>query len=120
MILWLWTSVGAVARITCLSVDQNGYESAPFSVLSCPSDAKGFFFATLSSSEIKEDAWKLNKCKAFLETSPLESCKVATDVNKGKSGALLSSYKLRKNMKLYSLPPFVYTCSEPKPISKGY
>ena len=113
-------SVGAVARITCLSVDQNGYESAPFSVLSCPSDAKGFFFATVSSSAIKEEAWKLKKCKAFLETSPLESCKVATDINKGKSGALLASYKLLKNMKLYSVPPFVYTSKPNKPISKGY
>ncbi|KAA8549135.1 hypothetical protein F0562_000819 [Nyssa sinensis] len=85
-----------------------------------PTDAKGYFFATLTSSEL-EDTLKLTECKAFLENSPLETCKVPSDVNKGISGALLSSYRLLndKHMKLYSVAPFFYT-SEPNPISKGY
>ena len=85
--------LGALARITCLAVDMNGYESAPFSVLSHPTDAKGYFFATMSPSEL-EDAWKLTECKAFLKKSPEETCNVPTDVNNGMSGALLSSFHL--------------------------
>ncbi|XP_057472734.1 proline-rich protein 3-like [Actinidia eriantha] len=111
---------GAVARITCLGADKNGYKSVPFSVLSHPTDAKGYFFATMSPPEI-EDAWKLTECKAFLEKSPLETCNVPTDVNNGISGAPLSSFHLLedKNMKLFSVAPFVYN-SEPKPVSNGY
>ncbi|CAK9185825.1 unnamed protein product [Ilex paraguariensis] len=115
---------GAVTRITCLAVDENGYESAPFSVLSRPCDEKGYFFATLSPSQIEEDAWwRVTECKAFLANSPIETCKVPTDVNKGITGAPLASYRHHgdKNMKLHSVGPFIYT-SDPKPISnsKGY
>ncbi|PSR94740.1 Proline-rich protein [Actinidia chinensis var. chinensis] len=111
---------GALARITCLAKDKNGYESAPFSVLSHSTDAKGYFLATVSPSEL-EDACKLTECKAFLEKSPLESCSVPTDVNNGISGASLSPYHLLedKNMKLSSVGPFVYTPT-PKPVSNGY
>ncbi|CAL5433353.1 unnamed protein product [Camellia sinensis] len=111
---------GALARITCLAVDKNGYESAPFSVLSHPTDAKGHFFATVAPYEL-EDALKITECKAFLEKSPLETCKVPTDVNKGISGAPLTSYHFLtdKNIKLYSVGPFFYT-PQPKPVSKGY
>ncbi|XP_057472737.1 proline-rich protein 3-like [Actinidia eriantha] len=111
---------GALARITCLAKDKNGYESAPFSVLSHPTDAKGYFLATVSPSELK-DACKLTECKAFLEKSPLESCNVPTDVNNGIRGASLSPYHLLedKNMKLSSVGPFVYT-PKPKPVSNGY
>ncbi|GFZ13753.1 hypothetical protein Acr_23g0021380 [Actinidia rufa] len=111
---------GALARITCLAKDKNGYESAPFSVLSHPTDAKGYFLATLSPSEL-EDAWKLTECKAFLEKSPLESCNVPTDMNNGIGGASLSPYRLLedKNMKLSSVGPFVYT-PKPKSVSNGY
>ncbi|XP_028069357.1 proline-rich protein 3-like [Camellia sinensis] len=64
-----------------------------------------------------EDAWKLTECKVLLEKSPLETCKVPADVNKGISGAPLSSFRLLKdeNIKLYSVGPFFYT-SEPKPV----
>ncbi|GFS35634.1 hypothetical protein Acr_00g0041140 [Actinidia rufa] len=111
---------GALAKITCLAMDKNGYESAPFSVLSPPTDAKGYFLTTVSPSEL-EDAWKLTKCKAFLEKSPLDSCNVPTDMNNGIRGAFLSSFRLLedKNMKLSSVGPFIYT-PEPKPISNGY
>ncbi|KAI5680484.1 hypothetical protein M9H77_01711 [Catharanthus roseus] len=100
---------GALARITCLGVDKYGYESAPFSLLSCPTDSK--------------DAVKITECKAFLESSPLQSCNCPTDENYGKTGATLSSYRFiaDKKTKLYSVKPFVYTQS--KPISehpKGY
>ncbi|XP_059664314.1 protein SEED AND ROOT HAIR PROTECTIVE PROTEIN-like [Cornus florida] len=111
---------GAVARVTCLAVDQHGCKPAPITILSCPTDAKGYFLATLFPSQL-EDASKLKECKAFLENSPLETCKVPTDVNKGISGAPLSSSHLLsdKHMKLSSVGPFVYT-SKSRPISKGY
>ena len=101
-------------------MDKNGYESAPFSVLSPPTDAKGYFLTIVSPSEL-EDAWKLTECKAFLEKSPLETCNVPTDVNNGIRGASLSPYHLLedKNMKLSSVGPFVYT-PKPKPVSNGY
>ncbi|KAM5564096.1 protein SEED AND ROOT HAIR PROTECTIVE PROTEIN-like [Rosa sericea] len=115
---------GAVARITCLGKDENGYETAPLSILSGATDAKGYFFATLSPSKLVGNynkKWKLTKCTAFLKNSPLESCKVPTDVNHGISGAPLASYRPlnAKNMKLFSVGPFFYT-SEPKPAPKGY
>ncbi|CAL5423453.1 unnamed protein product [Camellia sinensis] len=107
---------GALARITCQAVNKNGYESAPFSVLSHPTNSEGYFSTTVSPYEL-EDAWKLTECKVLLEKSPLETCKVPADVNKGISGAPLSSFRLLKdeNIKLYSVGPFFYT-SEPKPV----
>ncbi|KAK3005069.1 hypothetical protein RJ639_016375 [Escallonia herrerae] len=117
----LFPLAGAVARITCLSVDQDGYESAPFSILTHPADAKGYFFATLSSFPQLKNGCKLTECKAFLESSPWESCKVPTDVNQGISGAhiLTSKYALFKNIKLHSIGPFIYT-PESKPVTNGY
>ncbi|KAI6674581.1 hypothetical protein NL676_002487 [Syzygium grande] len=90
--------------------DGRGYETAPFCILSRPTDANGYFSATLSPSEVEDD-WKLTRCKAFLESSPSETCKVPTDVNRGVTGALLSSYRLSKDkrMKWFSVGPFVYT-----------
>lgn len=115
---------GAVARITCVGEDENGYETAPFSILSGVTDAKGYFFATLSPSELEDNygnKWKLTECRIFLDNSPLESCKVPTDVNNGISGAPLASYRTlnAKNMKLFSVGPFFYT-SEPTPAPNGY
>ncbi|XP_050363667.1 protein SEED AND ROOT HAIR PROTECTIVE PROTEIN-like [Argentina anserina] len=115
---------GAVARIKCLSEDENGYETAPLVILSGATDAKGYFFATLSASKLEGNynkKWKLSKCTAFLHSSPLESCKVPTDVNHGITGAFLAcSRTLNANkMKLFSVGPFYYT-SKPKSAPKGY
>ncbi|KAE8660599.1 Reversibly glycosylated polypeptide 1 [Hibiscus syriacus] len=98
---------GAVARITCLAVDESGYETAPFSFLSGETDENGYFFATLTPS----DKLQLRQCKAFLKKSPLEYCQVPTDVNRGIGGALLTSYRLlnQKKIRLYWVGPFYYT-----------
>ncbi|EEF39307.1 protein SEED AND ROOT HAIR PROTECTIVE PROTEIN [Ricinus communis] len=112
---------GAIARITCLTTDEYGHEAAPWSILSGATDAKGYFLATLSPSEV-EDKMKIKECKAFLETSPsLETCNVPTDINKGITGAPLASYNFltHKNMKLFTVGPFFYT-TNPKPVSNGY
>ncbi|XP_050364621.1 protein SEED AND ROOT HAIR PROTECTIVE PROTEIN-like [Argentina anserina] len=117
---------GAVARITCVGEDENGYETAPFSMLTAATDAKGYFFTTLSPSKLQGNynkKWKLTECKTFLDNSPLESCKVPTDVNHGISGAPLASYRKlnvkAENMKLFSVGPFYYAPT-PKPTPNGY
>ncbi|KAJ1402388.1 Pollen protein Ole e I like [Sesbania bispinosa] len=110
---------GAVARVTCGCVDEVGYETGPISVLSHITDSKGYFFATLSLAELGSKL-KLTECRAYLESSPLENCKVPTDVNHGISGARLSSYRLlHNNIKLYTVGPFFCT-SQPKPLPNGY
>ncbi|KAL8101015.1 hypothetical protein AgCh_033046 [Apium graveolens] len=98
----------AIARITCEAVDKKGYKTAPFSKLSSPANAKGYYFVTLSPAELKQ-GWRLTECKVFLEKSPVRSCNVPTDVNNGKTGATLPSPRLLKTMNLYSIPAFVYT-----------
>ncbi|XAR60480.1 hypothetical protein NMG60_11033881 [Bertholletia excelsa] len=111
---------GAVAPVTCLATAPNGYESAPFSFLSSPTDSKGYFFSTVSRHEV-EDGRNLTGYKACLGKSPLEACKIPTDVNKGITGGLLSSYRILKdkNVKFYSAGPFLCT-TETKPVSNGY
>ncbi|KAJ8749673.1 hypothetical protein K2173_026322 [Erythroxylum novogranatense] len=106
----------AVAKITCSAVGQNGYEATSFS---CLTDAKGYFFKTLP--DLDDDKLKLTDCKAFLESSPLETCKLPTDVNKGITGAIFSNYRILndKKIKLFSVGPFFYT-SEPASTPGGY
>ncbi|KAE8672227.1 Reversibly glycosylated polypeptide 1 [Hibiscus syriacus] len=105
--------IGAVARITCLAVDESGYETAPFSFLSGETDKNGYFFATLTRS----DKLQLRQCKAFLKKSPLKDCQVPTDVNRGIGGAVLDSYRVlnHKKIRLYWVAPFYYTSD-----SNGY
>ncbi|KAF5731421.1 proline-rich protein 3-like [Tripterygium wilfordii] len=102
---------GAVARITCSGVDEYGFDMEPFTVLADATDAKGYFFATLSPSEVEEENKKLKECKAFLELSPSNTCTVPTDVNGGITGALLASHRFlnEKKIKLYTIGPFFYT-----------
>lgn len=117
----MWGTAGAVARVTCGYVDEVGYETGPISVLSHVTDSKGYFFATLSLAELQGSKLKLTECKAYLESSPLDTCKVPTDVNHGISGAPLSSYRLIDNkIRLYSVGPFFCTAQVPKPVPNGY
>ncbi|CAI9785596.1 unnamed protein product [Fraxinus pennsylvanica] len=111
---------GAIARITCLALDKYGYEPAPFSILSRPTDANGYFLTKLSFR--LEDGCKITQCKTFLESSPSNTCQFASDVNYGSNGVVLSAYRLvggQKGTRLYSVGPFVYT-SEPKTAPNGY
>ncbi|XP_041017995.1 protein SEED AND ROOT HAIR PROTECTIVE PROTEIN-like [Juglans microcarpa x Juglans regia] len=111
---------GAVTRITCLAVDERGFETAPFTFLSNACNPKGYFFATLSPAEV-QDGRKLKECRAFLELSPSDACNFPTDVNKGIAGALLGSFRLLedKKMKLYTVGPFFFT-PEPNSNSDGF
>ncbi|KAK7392288.1 hypothetical protein VNO78_20722 [Psophocarpus tetragonolobus] len=111
---------GAVARVTCGCEDEHGYETGPISVLSHVTDSKGYFLATLPLAELGSK-FKITECKVYLENSPLETCKVPTDVNNGISGARLSSYRLLENkIKLYTVGPFFCTSQPAKPFPNGY
>ncbi|XP_021281136.1 proline-rich protein 3-like [Herrania umbratica] len=112
---------GALVRITCLAVDENGYEKS-HSVCRGETDAKGYFFAPLSPLGLDDHSQlKLTECKAFLESSPSETCNVPVDVNKGLGGAPLSDFRVlnQKRMKLYSVGPFFFT-DEANSVSNGY
>jgi hypothetical protein len=112
----LWDA-GAVARITCECVNELGYETGPIT-FNHETDSKGYYDVKLSFAELGSKL-KINECKAYLESSPLETCKVPTDVNHGISGAPLSSYRLlENNFRLYSVATFFYT-SQAKPVP-GY
>ncbi|XP_051141766.1 protein SEED AND ROOT HAIR PROTECTIVE PROTEIN-like [Andrographis paniculata] len=102
---------GSVLRITCLGVDKYGYETAPFSILTRATDGNGYFLAKLSAKHLEDGGVKLSECKAFLQSSPLKDCQLATDVNKGLSGAPLSSFRPigSGGLRLYSVGPFVYS-----------
>ncbi|KAF5820337.1 hypothetical protein HanXRQr2_Chr01g0001081 [Helianthus annuus] len=103
---------GATARVTCLAVHKNGYESAPFSFSSCPADKKGYFLAKLPSSMlVKDDLWEITECKAFLENSPWTSCNVPEDTNGGIKGVRVtfSRHLNSSGFCLSSVGPFIYT-----------
>ena len=115
---------GAVARITCLPVDNpEGYEETSFSIKSEASDEKGYFYVTLSPAGLSDER-KLKDCKAYLDHCPLETCNVPTNVNNGILGDMLASYIIlnHSNTKLFSVGPFFYySSSEPKSsVPSGY
>ncbi|KAK9139289.1 hypothetical protein Scep_008970 [Stephania cephalantha] len=99
---------GAVTRVTCLHLHKDGYELAPFSVLSKPTDNKGYFYITVPQNE---GISKISDCRVFLNSSPSETCNVPTDVNNGVSGAVPGAYQVLPNKKteLYTVGPFFYT-----------
>ncbi|CAM8930304.1 unnamed protein product [Rhodiola kirilowii] len=97
---------GACAKVTCAKKGKS-----PFTILSAPTDKTGMFMATLSLHEVERN-WDLKKnCKAYVHSSHLKTCSVATDVNKGLSGAPLKSYTSfpGQHMKVFYVGPFVYT-----------
>ncbi|XVF79386.1 hypothetical protein PTKIN_Ptkin14bG0218100 [Pterospermum kingtungense] len=110
----------ALAKVTCVAVDEVGVEKI-VPICSVPTDAKGYFYATVSS--LNDSNLKLKDCKAILESSPEPKCNVPTDVNKGITGFPISGDVYRvlndKHTKLYSAQPFFYT-SETKSVPNGY
>ncbi|XP_010544996.1 PREDICTED: proline-rich protein 1 [Tarenaya hassleriana] len=117
---------GAVARVTCETRDKYGYEAEEVTVLSQATDEKGYFMVTLSPSEVREEV-KVKECRSFLELSPLDGCEVPTEINRGVSGSILSSYRLLLSghsppFKLFTVGPFVFALEEThdKSIPNGY
>ncbi|KAL5996216.1 hypothetical protein ACLOJK_026290 [Asimina triloba] len=109
-----------MVRLTCLCTDEDGYEQPPFSKLTPPTEENGYFFTVFAPSEV-DGMKEPSECKAFLNSSPSDTCDIPTNVNHGINGAKLSSYRILKdsNMKLHSVGPFVYT-SDPPTVNKGY
>ena len=105
---------GAVIRVACTAVDQYGYRKVPFSCLTEATNAKGYYFKTLPAFGL-DDHLKITECKAYLESSPLKTCNVPTNMNDGIGGAPLSAYRILhdKKMKLYSMRTFFYTSTKP-------
>ncbi|KAJ6404167.1 hypothetical protein OIU84_012365 [Salix udensis] len=102
-----YDSIGIQGLVLCRS----GYNYTPVKA-----DANGYYFKTLPAFA----DFRVAECKAYLESSPLETCKIPTDVNNGISGALLSSYHIlsSKRIKLYSMRTLFYT-SETTPTPAG-
>ncbi|PON48926.1 LOW QUALITY PROTEIN: hypothetical protein TorRG33x02_319160 [Trema orientale] len=101
---------GAVARITCpYYSNANGYnnEHGYYSILSPKTDENGFFLTTLSVSELTDKSINLNECKAFLKSSPLESCNVPKGV--GVDGANISVLRALTNEIYYSVGTLTFT-----------
>ncbi|KAL5555540.1 hypothetical protein UlMin_037776 [Ulmus minor] len=99
---------GVIVKITCPMEDYNGYKT--LSSISCHTNENGLFYETLSLWKLKVKSLNVEGCKTCLEYSPLESCKVPTDVNNGIIGDQLSSTQvLQDKSLLYSVGPFIYT-----------
>ncbi|CAH2057665.1 unnamed protein product [Thlaspi arvense] len=117
---------GAVARVTCETADEYGYEAEDVTVLSQATDGKGYFLATLSPSEVKDyEKVRIKECRAFLELSPADTCSFPTEINRGISGAILQKYRLLENKsktKLFTVGPFAFSPEETqdKSIPNGY
>ncbi|KAK1566608.1 hypothetical protein Q3G72_001939 [Acer saccharum] len=86
----------AVARITCESVEKSGnYKTKVLSFLSpAATNVEGYFFATLPNSILNKDKLKITECKVLLESSPLKTCKVPTNINKGLTGSPRHTFTL--------------------------
>nr|KJB41899.1 hypothetical protein B456_007G126500 [Gossypium raimondii] len=111
---------GASAKITCKAVDEDGVEKS-VSICSEATDERGYFIAPLSNKLSGLEKLKVRECQAYLHSSPLKSCNVPTNVNRGIDGALLSAFRVlkEKKMKLYSVGPFFYT-PQPQSTPTGY
>ncbi|CAL9238674.1 unnamed protein product [Arabidopsis halleri] len=104
---------GAKAKIVCsemVSYEKNKNEVV---IYSNPTDSKGYFHVALT--HIKN----LSHCRVKLYTSPVETCKNPTNVNKGLTGVLLSMYS-DKNLKLFNVGPLYFTGSKAAPATPKY
>ncbi|XP_077228680.1 non-classical arabinogalactan protein 31-like [Tasmannia lanceolata] len=91
---------GAVARLQCKSskreINMEG-----------KTDKNGYFYIQAANVT----TYGVHKCKVFLASSPLETCKNATDLHGGVSGARLRPEKVLmgpKPVMLFSVGPLAY------------
>ncbi|CAE5960378.1 unnamed protein product [Arabidopsis arenosa] len=104
---------GAKAKIVCSEMVSYGKNKNEVVIYSNPTDSKGYFHVALT--HIKN----LSHCRVKLYTSPVETCKNPTNVNKGLTGVLLSMFS-DKNLKLFNVGPFYFTGSKPAPATPKY
>ncbi|KAF8089717.1 hypothetical protein N665_0498s0019 [Sinapis alba] len=111
---------GAKVNVVCPIVDSYGKLVAKATLLSYPTDLKGYFYFLTYGLSHKLKSIKC--CKVKLQSSPVSTCKTPTNVNKGVTGATLSSdsskFISRDNLSLYTLPPFYFSSPvlSPKPV----
>ncbi|CAH2057634.1 unnamed protein product [Thlaspi arvense] len=100
--------MGVVARVTCETAGEYGYEAEDVTVLSQATDGKGYFLATLSPSEVKDyEKVRIKECRAFLELSPADTCSFPTEINRGKrshSTEISSPRKQKQDEALHRWP----------------
>ncbi|KAJ0259070.1 Pollen Ole e 1 allergen and extensin family protein [Hirschfeldia incana] len=110
---------GAKVNVVCPIVDSYGKLVAKATISSYPTDLKGYFY--FITYGLSHKVKNINGCKVKLESSPVSTCKIPTNVNKGVTGASLSSnsskFISRDNLDLYTLEPFYFSCPvSPKPV----
>ncbi|CAH2057663.1 unnamed protein product [Thlaspi arvense] len=110
---------GGRVKVVCPIVDSYGKLVAKVTISSYPTDLKGYFyFITYGLSHKLKN---INGCKVKLESSPVSTCKIPTNVNKGVIGVPLSfdnsNFHSRDNLNLYTLEPFYFSSPVvPKPV----
>ncbi|KFK30251.1 hypothetical protein AALP_AA7G237000 [Arabis alpina] len=99
--------LGAKIKIECSEPASYGKSKKVVVIYSDPTNYKGYFYVSLTN--IKDIAY----CQVKLYTSPVETCKNPTNVNKGLTGVPLSLYGYRyhpdKHLNLFSVGPFYFT-----------
>ncbi|XP_006402354.2 proline-rich protein 3 [Eutrema salsugineum] len=109
---------GAKAKIVCSEPGSYGKSNKEVVIYSDPTDSKGYFHVALIHIT------DLFHCRVKLYTSPVETCKNPTNVNKGLTGVPLSMYGYRyysdKNLKLFSVGPFYFTGPKAAPTTPKY
>ncbi|KAL0739834.1 hypothetical protein Bca4012_081347 [Brassica carinata] len=110
---------GAKVNVVCPIVDSYGKLVAKVALSSYPTDLKGYFY--FITYGLAHKVKNINGCKVKLESSPVSTCKTPTNVNKGVTGASLSSnsskFISRDNLDLYTLEPFYFSSPvSPKPV----
>ncbi|CAH8362943.1 unnamed protein product [Eruca vesicaria subsp. sativa] len=110
---------GAKVIVVCPIVDSYGKLVAKVIISSYPTDLKGYFYFIMYG--LSHKVKNINGCKVMLESSPVSMCKTRTNVNKGVTGAPLSSdsskFLSRDNLNLYTLEPFYFSSPvAPKPV----
>ncbi|CAN6828767.1 unnamed protein product [Brassica oleracea] len=108
---------GAKAKIVCS--EPGSYGKKDVVIYSDPTYSKGYFHVALT-----DIVKNLLHCRVKLYTSPVETCKNPTNVNKGLTGVPLSMYGYRyhadKNLKIFSVGPFYFTGHKSAPTTPKY
>ncbi|GAB4829947.1 hypothetical protein Ancab_019593 [Ancistrocladus abbreviatus] len=99
---------GATARISCNSTV--GFRKlTAFTRVTPVTDIQGFYMITFPASLLPDGGRSLVRCKAFLNSSPLPSCNVKTNINGGILGAPLRLVRrLAPTNLLVSVKPFFF------------
>lgn len=110
---------GARVNVICPIVDSYGKLVAKVAISSYPTDLKGYFY--FITYGLSHKVKNIKGCKVKLGSSPVSMCKTPTNVNKGFTGASLSSisskFISRDNLDLYTLEPFYFSSPvSPKPV----